>query len=109
MDYKQPRSQPESKAAKRLCNYMEARGWGVWKVGAGKYVSGWPDYYAFHPQHGHRWIETKAPGGKLRGSQIKRFRSMTKAGDSIFVLEDEKTYARLFQPANWELYIRGVL
>lgn len=74
-------------------------------MGSGKFVTGWPDYYAYHPKHGARWIETKAPKGKLRNSQIKRFGEMSKYGDSIWVLEGKDTYHRLFEDSNWRAYI----
>ena len=109
MDYKKPRTQPESLAARRLVAYMRARYWYVGKIGGSKYNVGWPDYYAFHRMHGHRWIETKTPNGKLKPSQIRRFRQMTEAGDKVYVLTDETHYARLFGPPNWEMYIRGVI
>ena len=87
---------------------MRARDWYIGKIGGGKFTVGWPDYYAFHRQHGHRWIETKTPGAKLRASQIERFRQLTNAGDSVYVLTDEKDYHKLFETPNWEQYIRGI-
>ena len=76
------------------------------KVGAGKYVSGWPDMYAYHPVFKQRWVEMKAPGEKLRASQIKRFTKMDKYGCDIWVLEDRSDYARLFREPNWREYQR---
>lgn len=84
---------------------MELRGWLVMKMGAGKYVSGWPDCYAAHIKWGQRWFETKVPGGKLRASQIKRFAKLAQYGVEIWVLEGPETYMRLFKNPNWRQYI----
>lgn len=86
---------------------MRAQGWVIWKLGAGKYVSGWPDYYCFHKMHGHRWMETKDKNEVLTPAQVKRFREMDSAGDSVFVLETYHQYQRLFKKPNWRLYWRA--
>lgn len=104
MNYQAPRKKSEAAAAKKLIDLMEAKGWCVMKLGAGKYVSGWPDYYAMHPRWGVRWFETKAPGKKLRPSQRKRFTTMSRYGDKIWVLEGKDTYMRLFEAPNWRAY-----
>lgn len=109
MQHSKPKTQPESLASIKIIKYMKARSWACWKVGAGKYVSGWPDYYCVHHIFKHRWIEIKVDKNKLRASQVKRFRELTKAGDEVFVLENEGQYGKLFKPPNWEEYIRGIL
>ena len=109
MNHRKPRGQPESKAANRLVQYMKARYWGIWKLGGGKFTVGWPDFYAFHRTHGHRWVETKTHEGRLRSSQIDKFRQLTDAGDSVYVLTDEKDYYKLFNNANWMMFIRGII
>ncbi len=108
MKHRKPKTQPESLAANRLLKHMRAREWTCWKVGAGKYVSGWPDYYCYHRLHGHRWIETKINKNMLEPSQIKRFQELTDAGDKVFVLTDETHYGRLFKEPNWLQYVRGL-
>lgn len=108
MEYSKPKGNPEALGAARLIKFMRAKGWSCWKVGAGKYVSGWPDYYCHHPIFCHRWIETKTLKGKLSSSQIKRFGELKKSGDKVFVLTDETHYPRLFKQPNWEQFIRGV-
>lgn len=85
---------------------MQSKGWYIRKIGASMYAIGWPDFYAFHILHGHRWIETKAPGGKLRKTQIREFNNMAKLGDKIYVLETYKDYYKLFNNDNWREYIR---
>ncbi len=107
MKFKQPKKQTESIGANRLVMYMRAHGWIIDKLGGGPYTVGWPDFFAWHPQHGLKWIETKAPGGKLRKSQIDRFKRWSRAGLDVYVLEDETHYRRLFaQHPNWREYIR---
>lgn len=101
------RSQPEQASSIRLRRYMKAQGWYVKKIHGGKYQSGLPDLYCHHPQHGHRWIETKVPKGKLSDSQIQEFTRLHKACDKIYVLEDETHYYRLFATRdNWMEYVR---
>jgi len=111
MKYKTPRKTvktgPEAAGARRLMKYMRAHGWGCRKLHGGKYSPGWPDYYCHHPQHGHRWVETKAKGGKVRPQQIVFFNWLNKTGDKVYILEDETHYYRLFKETdNWKVYIR---
>lgn len=104
MQYRKPKQQKEAIAAHKLISLMRVKGWLVMKLGAGKYVSGWPDYYAVHPRWGCKWFETKAKGSKLRSTQRERFARMTKYGDKIWVLEGAETYMKLFQDPNWREY-----
>ena len=105
MNYKKPKTSPEAAGSARLVRLMRRKGWGVWKHGAGKFASGWPDFWARHPKWGTKWIETKAPGGKLRPSQIKKFSEMAKYGEPIWVLESEEDYMKLFKEPNWRMYM----
>ncbi len=107
MDYKKPRGpQPESIGARKLITLMVSKGWLCDKIGGGKYTAGWPDYWCYHRAHGFRWVETKAPGGRLRGSQLKRFSRWKKKGIKVFICEDDTDYEKLFKDYdNWELYI----
>jgi len=97
---------PEAKGAKGLFTLMRSKGWYITKLHGGPYQSGLPDAYCYHHIHGHRWVETKAPKGKLRASQVKKFGELTDAGDKVFVLEDYTHYERLFREHNWMGYIR---
>jgi len=107
LKYKKKNPKPEAAGSNRLMNYMQAKGWLCMKLGGSKFTVGWPDYYCYHPRHGHRWVEMKAPGEKLRDSQIKRFTKMAAAGDKIFVCEDRDHYDRLLRPRdNWRQYKR---
>ena len=104
VEYRKPKTQPEHQASNTLVNYMRGRGWGIWKIGGGRFTVGWPDFYAFHPEYGERWIEMKTPTGKLRASQIKRFINMSKHGVRIWVLTSYEQYMKLFQTPNWRQY-----
>ena len=111
MDYKQPhknvRTGPEATGAMRLKRFMIAKGWSLKKLHGGKYQEGLPDYVCMHSLHGLKWIEMKAPGGKLRQSQIKCFGEFEKYGQQVYVLEDEQDYPKLFKTTgNWRAYIR---
>lgn len=106
MDFKRPRKRIEFSESNKLRRYMEERGWLIKKLHGGKYQSGFPDLVAMHPEHGLRWIETKAPGGKLRPSQRKFFAVMSTHGQLIFVLHSVKDYPLLFSKYdNWISYI----
>lgn len=88
---------------------MRAQGWHCFKVGAGKFVAGWPDYYCLHPAYGHRWMETKAKKEKLTPAQLKRFKRLSDAGDKIYVLTGLEDYRVLFKERdNWKHYQRGL-
>ena len=107
MDYKKPRvcERIEDAGAKRLRIHMKARGWDIIKTHGSIYQEGLPDLYCFHSTHGVRWIETKAPGRKLRQSQIRVCNRFGKKGIGVWVLEDEKDYCKLFQKDNWMVYV----
>ncbi len=111
LQYKNPKitvkTGPEAKGAKRLRLHMRAKGWYIKKLHGGRYQSGLPDLLCLHSLHGHRWVETKSPGGKLRQSQIHEFTIMEQHGEQIYVLEDEKDYMKLFnKKGNWLQYVR---
>lgn len=111
MDYKPPKltvsTGPEAQGAARLLRFMRARRWHCEKLSGGLYQVGLPDYVCWHPEYGQRWIETKAPGEKLRRSQEVKFKIMSDYGQKIYVLEDERHYPRLFnEQDNWRHYMR---
>jgi hypothetical protein len=107
LDYKKPTFHaPETKGALRIRKKLEGKGWYVGKIGGGPYTIGWPDFFCCHVLHGHRWIETKVPGRKLRASQVKRFTELADKGEKIYVMYDEKDYMVLFRDNdNWRKFI----
>jgi len=110
MFFKEPKrtvkNGPEQLGLQRLRKYMESNGWLVKKLHGGQFQSGFPDLYCVHPKHGHRWIEMKAPKGKLRESQCKFFFELEQYGDQVYVLENETNYSRLFNlKGNWKEYV----
>ena len=111
MKYREPRKNLESSGAKKFINFLQSKGWSCWKLGGGKFTVGWPDYYCYHKNFGHRWVETKVKNRKLRPSQVKKFREFAAAGDKIYVIEvnhsNEELYAVLFADYdNWRVFIR---
>lgn len=109
MEYKPPRrtvrNGPEAEGASGLVKVMRRHGWSIWKLGGSKYSAGWPDYYAFHKVHGHRWVETKSNSGRLTPSQLERFSEMAAAGDKIIVARNEKDYEMILRNTdNWRFY-----
>lgn len=109
MNFKKPiiRSQPEQKGARGLRKYMETRGWITIKLHGNKYQIGLPDLLCMHSLYGIKFIETKAPGGKLRMSQHKMFATFASHGVEVYVCEDYTHYYRIFSKlGNWRNYVR---
>ena len=78
---------------------MRNEGWKCRRlnVSAGIYSTpGFPDYFCTHYKHGQRWIETKAPGGKLRKEQEEFASYCEMANIGVCVFNDEKDYTLIF-------------
>ncbi len=82
------------------------KGWMFEKTWGSKFQAGWPDYYAHHPKHGERWIETKRPGGKLEATQYAKFKRWSAAGVRIWVLDSVDSIPLLFEEPNWHKWPR---
>lgn len=87
---------------------LHARGWWTTKIHGGRFQSGLPDLYCFHPEHGERWVEVKRPTkGRLTDKQLVRFPQMDAAGVGIWILtgHDEEQIGFLFCPPNWKKWL----
>lgn len=85
-----------------LRKMLESRGWLTIKMHGNKYQSGIPDLYCTHPEHGHKWIETKLASGSLTRSQRAMFKKLTDHGDSVYVIFDPNTvFEVIFNKPNW--------
>ena len=99
----------ESRIQRELVEFLRARGWHVERMLADAFQNGIPDLYAFHREHGHRWIEVKRPSGySFTRRQRQRFPQWDAAGIGIWILTaaSESEYKRLFGPSNWRSYWR---
>lgn len=84
---------------------MLSRGWFTKKIPGGKFLSGFPDIFAWHPIHRLRLIETKLKHRKLNPAQVRFCIEAQKFGLDVYVLIDHNDYMLLFQPANWRIYM----
>lgn len=104
------RKTPETTGSIGIIRKMRERGWYCGKIGGGKYNKGWPDWYCYHTNFGHRWLEMKAGSNKLTAYQKKRFNELYKAGDKIYVLNVEKPIDLLYREIfadndNWRMFL----
>ena len=79
----------EKNIERKIRKYLEARGWYVHKVYQDEKSSGFPDLIALK---GERFllIETKAPTGRLRGTQKYVHYKLKKAGVKVIIAKDIK-------------------
>lgn len=85
---------------------LRRRGWYVKRTHGGMYQSGFPDDFATHPRHGHRWIEIKLPelkGSKFTKAQLEVFADLCKNGSGVWIMTaaTDAEYSCLFQQPNW--------
>jgi len=73
-----------------LRRLLRADGWLVEKSHGNLYQAGWPDLYCFHLAHGHRWVETKTPNGRLTPAQFETFSRWVEAGVPIWILTEPR-------------------
>lgn len=72
------------------------------------YQSGFPDIYTAHPRYRTRWIEVKNPEGySFTKAQREFFPLLASCGVGVWVLTaaTEEEYLKLWQPANWYLFL----
>lgn len=110
------REQPEAKFRNKFKEYIARTRWRVIPFAASQYSMGWPDTLIGNIDFKcHKWVEFKATGGKLRQTQIEKFRDLSQFGIPIYVLEGNgnetdnqlfRCLQQLFEPPNWRLYIR---
>lgn len=85
---------------------LHAQGWFTVKLSGSMYVHGLPDLYCFQRSTNTTlWIESKAPGKKLRPTQVKRFPKWDHEGIRIYVLTSDTQLDRLSGPPNWRDYL----
>jgi hypothetical protein len=113
------RGRPEHRFRDHFRQHIKKSGWIMEIMASSMYSSGWPDTLLTNEKYQcHKYVEFKSKVGKLRESQISRFGRLSKCGIQIYVLEGDGNESaqvmdsmiqKLFGPANWFYYIRGVL
>ena len=72
-----------------LRNYMEHRGWQVFKTWGNAFHAGWPDLYAIHPEYSPKWIECKMPSGIYTPAQRALFKKWILCNVRIWVVQSD--------------------
>lgn len=73
------------------------------------YSYGFPDLYGAHKKYGPRWIEVKNPDRySFTAAQMETFPQLTEKGIGIWIMTaaNEGEYHKLFEPPNWESYLK---
>ena len=102
---KSTRNQPERELQNGWLTWFRAHGWYVIEMNASAVLSGLPDLFTTHTEHGFRWVEVKLPGmvgSKFTPAQNKRFPEIVNNGTPIWILTEvtQNEYNKLFsQPA----------
>jgi hypothetical protein len=100
----------ETALTKAIVSELAKTGWLCEKLHGGMYMSGWPDLYCRHPEHGERWVEVKVLGNKLEETQEAWMRRWEKYGAKAYVLHQPEGAERtILGTPNWRYYIRGGL
>jgi hypothetical protein len=90
---------------------LHRKGWFCKITHGSIYQAGFPDVFATHKRHGHRWIEAKTPdrrGDVFTSAQLEVFPKLCANGSGVWVLTaaTDGEYAKLFCPANWAMYLQ---
>ncbi len=103
-----PRKGPEAKIQAAIVRRLTLEGWYVMVTHGNMFQSGFPDLYATHSRYGPRWIEVKNPlSFKFTPAQMECFPKLSANGTRIWILvsDSDEEYAKLFQEANWYMYL----
>jgi hypothetical protein len=100
---------PEKIIQIKIEKMLERKGWFVKRTHGGMFQSGFPDDFASHPVHGHRWVEVKLPdlkGSRFTKAQLVEFPKFEAHGSGVWILvaATEAEYELLFRKPNWTAY-----
>lgn len=110
--------QPETvKIVTPLKNYLEYRGWMVYKLHGNVYQKGLPDLYITHGTYSARWIECKIKGHSFTRAQRIVFPKMISHNVPLYLIEGvdfrgiegkeslQRAYQKLFNEPNLAYYL----
>jgi len=110
-----PKRLSKNKKEKKLqdgwIQFLEARHWFVEVMHASANLSGFPDLFACHEEHGIRLIEIKLPnmvGSRFTDAQMEKFPKFEKHGAPVYILTEvcHSEYEKLFLPqGNFHTYL----
>lgn len=92
-----------------ITTFLEGRGWRVKPTHGDEYQAGFPDLWLWHPEHDYRWMDTKRKRGyRFTNAQLRDWYVEDLFGGLIWIMTDasEEEYAKLFEPPNWQSYLR---
>ena len=106
---KRPKHGPEWFIRRDIKTMLESRGWLVEIMVGSAFQTGIPDLYCFNRKWGERWIDAKNPK-QYTFTRAQRFKwpLWTRAGIGIWIMvaATQEEYDKLFQPPNWQSYIK---
>jgi hypothetical protein len=107
-----PDPNSEARIQADIIKMLEGKGWFVKETHGNMYQSGFPDLFATHEEHGHRWIEVKKPNrqgaGCFTNAQLRDFPIFCNHGSGVWVLcaATDREYKKLFKRHNWWQYLQ---
>ena len=101
---------PEAILQNNIMDTMRERGWICLPTLGNLYQHGFPDFYAYHPEFGAKWVEVKREEAyRFTGAQQKYFPLISQTGHGIWILTSVNGIAMLeSKPAvrpNWPRYM----
>ncbi len=108
---KQVNRKPETIIQEAIEDYLLLRGWHVMPTHGNECQRGFPDLYCIHPRYKQRWIEVKNPVKyAFTAAQLEHFPIVGAWSNGIWILTaaTEYEYKKLFQPANWYMYLEAM-
>jgi hypothetical protein len=83
---------------------LEGLGWWVEVTHGNRFMSGFPDLYLTHPDHGARWVDVKVEGKyEYTEAQRKKWPIWHRFGTGIWIMTrgNQEQYEWLFNEPNW--------
>lgn len=101
---------PEWYIQQAIIKMLRDKGWYVHSTHGSMFQSGFPDIFATHKDHGHRWVEVKLPemrGSKFTVAQLEHFPQLNANGSGVWILTaaTDHEYRKLMDPPNWAYYL----
>jgi hypothetical protein len=97
---------PESLLQNDIMRHMRSDGWTCLPTQGNLFQHGFPDFYAYHPHYGAKWVEIKRREGyKFTAAQRKYFPIIDQAGHHIWILTAVSEIPLLKHPHNWHRFM----
>lgn len=101
-----PGKTPEALLQNEIMRVMREQDWICVPTTGNLYQHGFPDFYAYHPEHGGKWVEVKRRESyRFTPAQRKYFPLISGAGHDIWVLTSVDEINRLHSRGNWPSFL----